>query len=188
MSAFLYLFPCAGEDLVKLGISRDPLGRIRGLAPRWFEFFDLDHALLLQADALAEAQAWETALKRSLREYNAPAPLLSVAAAGGHTEWFRGAQRDIRTHMDAMAEQGFHLHPARPWLRDALLRGSDDPYGRAEAIWQAMLDAGVEPESSARHPFAQALRDLCDEQIALDLALDARVPSAIAAWHRRHRA
>lgn len=186
MSAYLYLFPCAGEDLIKLGISRDPLARIRSLAPRWFEFFDLDQALLLQADVLAEAQAWETALKRSLREYNAPAPLLSVAAAGGHTEWFRGARHDIRARMDALAAQGFRLHPARPWLRDAMLGGSDDPYGRAEAIWQAMLDAGIESESAARHPFAQALRDLCDEQVALGLALDARVSPPVAAWHCRH--
>jgi len=186
MSAFLYLFPCAGEDLIKLGISRDPLARVRSLAPRWFEFFDLDQALLLQADLLAEAQAWETALKRSLREYNAPAPLLSVAAAGGHTEWFRGAQHDIRTHMDAMAAQGFRLHPARPWLREAVRGGGEDPYGRAEAIWQAMLDAGIESESS-RHPFARTLRDLCDEQVALGLPLDARVPPAIAEWHHRYR-
>lgn len=190
MSAFLYLFPCAGEDLAKLGISRDPLGRIRGLAPRWFEFFDLDHALLLQADALAEAQAWETALKRSLREYNAPAPLLSVAAAGGHTEWFRGAQGTIRRHMETMAGQGFLLHPARPWLRGALLRGNDDAYGRAEAIWQAMLDADVDAELAAfsMHPYARALRDVCDEQTSLGLALDARIPPQVAAWYRRHLA
>ncbi|WP_159015667.1 hypothetical protein [Cognatiluteimonas profundi] len=39
---YLYVLPCAYEDLLKLGFSRDPLDRMQALHPRWFEFFDLD--------------------------------------------------------------------------------------------------------------------------------------------------
>ncbi|MGX5731553.1 GIY-YIG nuclease family protein [Pseudoxanthomonas beigongshangi] len=184
MTAFLYLLPCAGEDLIKLGISRDPLARARSLAPRWFEFFDLDHAWLLQADDVAEAQAWETALKRSLRPHNAPAPLLSVRAAGGFSEWFRGAHAAVLGYMDTMAGQGFPLHPARPWLGQALARGSDSLYGWADALWQSMLDAGIDP---SLHPLAPSLRDACDEQIAFALELEDRMPAAVARWYRELR-
>ncbi len=184
MSAFLYLLPCAGEDLVKLGISRDPLARARSLAPRWFEFFDLDRAWLLQADAIAEAQAWETALKRSLRPHNAPAPLLSVRAAGGHSEWFRGAHGAVLDYMRGMAGQGFALHPARPWLRGALARGSDSLYGWADALWQSMLDAGIDP---SLHPLAPSLRDACDEQDAFALGVEDRMPAEVVRWYRGAR-
>lgn len=181
MTAFLYLLPCAGEDLIKLGISRDPLARARSLAPRWFEFFDLDRAWLLQADAIAEAQSWETALKRSLKPHNAPAPLLSVRAAGGFSEWFRGAHGAVLDYMDAMAGQGFSLHPARPWLGQALARGSDSLYGWADALWQSMLESGIDP---SLHPLAPSLRDACDEQAAFALEVETRMPAAVARWYR----
>jgi hypothetical protein len=40
--SFVYVLPCLGEDLLKLGMSRDPLDRFQSLHPRWFDFFDLD--------------------------------------------------------------------------------------------------------------------------------------------------
>ena len=181
MTAFLYLLPCAGEDLVKLGISRDPLARARSLAPRWFEFFDLERAWLLQADGIAEAQSWETALKRSLRPHNAPAPLLSVRSAGGHSEWFRGAHKAVLGYMDVMAARGFPLHPAKPWLGEALARGSDSLYGWADALWQSMLATGIEP---SLHPLASSLRDACDEQAAFALGVEERMPADVVRWYR----
>ena len=45
---FLYVFPCDWEDLLKLGISRDPLDRVQALHPRWFEFFDLGRGFLVE--------------------------------------------------------------------------------------------------------------------------------------------
>ena len=40
--SFVYVLPCFGEDLAKIGMSRDPLDRFQTLHLRWFEFFDVD--------------------------------------------------------------------------------------------------------------------------------------------------
>ena len=93
--SFVYVIPCLGEDLLKLGMSRDPLGRFQSLHPRWFNFFDLDNARLVETDTVREARAIETRLRQMLRVHNAPAPLLVSAVAGGHTEWFRGALANL---------------------------------------------------------------------------------------------
>lgn len=182
MSEFLYVLPCAYEDLVKLGISRQPLQRARAYSPRWFEFFDLDHALLLEADDRREVQAWETRLKRELRLSNAPAPLLVSDLAAGHTEWFRGSHADIAAFMRAQAEQGFRLHlPARDWLRRALEADSDRLYSWSEASLQSLQELGDSPATQA---LQHALRDACDAQLAMGLPLADRVPEAVMAWYR----
>lgn len=181
MSEFLYVLPCAYEDLVKLGISRQPLQRVRAYSSRWFEFFDLDHALLLEADSRREVQAWETRLKRELKLSNAPAPLTVAELAAGHTEWFRGSHADISTFMQGQAEQGFRLHlPARAWLRQALDDESDRLYSWSEAMLQSLEELGDCPAS---RPLQQSLRDACDAQLAMGLPLGQRVPSAVLSWH-----
>lgn len=179
MSGYLYLFPCVGEDHLKLGISTDPLARIRSFSPRWFEFFDLDEAALLEFDGKAEARAWETRLKRELRELNAPAPLQASSRAGGHTEWFRGSQAIVVARMQALAGLGVPLHrPARAWLRAALARASDDLYAWSEAMLQALR------EDAGNQALARTLRDACDAHQAMGLPLQECVPAAVLAWHR----
>ena len=183
MSEFLYVLPCAYEDLVKLGISRQPLQRARAYSPRWFEFFDLDHALLLEADDRSEVQAWETRLKRELRLSNAPAPLMVAELAAGHTEWFRGSHADIAAFMQAQAGQGFRLHvPARAWFLQALDAESDRLFSWSEAMLQSLEELGDCPAS---RPLQQALRDACDAQRAMGLPLEARVPDEVLAWYQR---
>lgn len=119
--SFIYVLPCLGESLLKLGMSRDPLDRFQSLHPRWFDFFDLDAARLVETDSVREARAIETRLRHALRDHSAPAPLLVSAAAGGHTEWFRGALETLEREVDALQSAGSRIHaPARPWLRDAL--------------------------------------------------------------------
>ncbi len=49
---YLYVFPCAWEDHCKLGFSRDPLSRMQALHRRWFEFFDIDHGLLVETETV----------------------------------------------------------------------------------------------------------------------------------------
>src|SRR6187549_206059 len=115
--SFVYVLPCLGEDLLKLGMSRDPLDRFQNLHRRWFDFFDLDAARLVETDSVREARAIETRLRRALRAHNAPAPLLVSTAAGGGTEWFRGAHDILSTEVDALQAAGLRVHvPARPWL------------------------------------------------------------------------
>lgn len=180
MTAFLYLFPCAYEDLVKLGISRDPLGRIRSFSPRYFEFFDLDRAVLVETDERRDVQEWETALKRELRLLNAPAPLLVPGQAAGRTEWFRGGYGEIVTRMQALEQQGHILHaPARDWLRHALARESDRLHDWASAMWQGIQDS----EGEVRLSLQRTLRDACDAQRAMDLPLAELLPEQVRHWY-----
>jgi hypothetical protein len=182
VAEFLYVLPCAYEDLVKLGISRQPLQRVRAYSSRWFEFFDLDHALLLEADDRREVQAWETRLKRELKLSRAPAPLLVERLAAGHSEWFRGSHADITAFMQAQAGQGYRLHvPARDWLRQALAADNDRLYSWSDATLQSMEELGDCPASKA---LQQSLRDACDAQLAMGLPLAERVPQSVLAWHR----
>ena len=74
-ACYLYVLPCAYEDLLKLGFSRQPLARMQALQPRWFEFFDLDRALLVETDTVREARRLELDFGRRLRAHGAPAPL-----------------------------------------------------------------------------------------------------------------
>lgn len=157
-SSFVYVLPCLGEDLLKLGMSRDPLDRFQCLHPRWFDFFDLDAIRLIETDSVREARAIETRLRQSLRVYNAPAPLLVSEAAGGHTEWFRGALETLGRQTDALQADGLRMHaPAQPWLRNALAtRGS------LLFHWSSGMLEAIDPDFA---PLALAARD---ERAALD--------------------
>jgi len=122
MACFAYVFPCAWEDHCKIGFSRDPLARIQQLHPRWFEVFDLERGLLVEGETQRDARDLELELRRPLAAHRAPPPLTVRVAAGGHTEWFRGApaagcspaQRVVRDVLDAHAALGFQLEPLLP--------------------------------------------------------------------------
>src|SRR6478672_8670852 len=91
-SAWLYILAANGaEDLLKVGLTGDPLSRWSALHPRWYEAFDLSHSLLVACETRADAQALETRLHRDLVEHACTMPLTMRSAAGGFTEWYRGA-------------------------------------------------------------------------------------------------
>jgi len=119
---FVYVAVCSGpEDILKVGLSHDPVARWSAFHRRWFEAFDLDHSLLLQVDTRREAQALETALHRLLRDNNCPAPMTVRDQFGGGTEWYRGAYDGALEFAQAAARQGHVLHwPARPWFAHAM--------------------------------------------------------------------
>src|SRR5437868_1685767 len=88
---FVYVLPCTYEDILKLGFSRDPLDRMQALHPRWFEFFELDQAFLIETETVRDARDVELGLAGVVAEHNAPAPLVIRREAAGHSEWYRGA-------------------------------------------------------------------------------------------------
>jgi hypothetical protein len=187
--SFVYVLPCLGEDLLKLGMSRDPLDRLQSLHPRWFDFFDLDAARLVETDSVREARAIETRLRRALRAHNAPAPLLVAAGAGGGTEWFRGAQDFLAGETDALHAQGMRLHaPARPWLHDALARR-----GGLLFHWSARMLEAIDPDFasplSSRPPttLERTLRDALDAHDALGIDPEPLVPASVLRWWREAR-
>jgi hypothetical protein len=187
--SFLYVLPCLGEDLLKLGMSRDPLDRFQSLHPRWFDFFDLDAARLVETDSVREARSIETRLRNALRAHNAPAPLLVSEAAGGRTEWFRGALELLEQQTDALEARGLRMHrPARAWLRNALAARGSLLFHWSTRMLEA-IDPDFAPPLSSRSPTAleRTLRDALDAYDAMGLEPDGLVPAAVLRWWRQGR-
>ena len=109
-TAYVYMLPMFGEDWLKLGSSGDPLRRAREFSPRFFQLFDFEQALLVETGDRGEAGRVETALRRTLRAHRAPMPLEIRSAAGGHTEWLRGALPALQEAAADLAAQGHELH------------------------------------------------------------------------------
>lgn len=166
--AFLYVLCLEGaEDLLKVGLSRDPLARWSAFHPRWFEAFDLERSLLVETETRRDAQALETRLHRALVAHGCPMPMTMRGQAGGETEWFRGAWAEVRRFVAALAEQGYVVHdPAGPWLATAM-RGQQEVF--AGLVQQAHADDSAGWLSAAQRG---ALQDLFDAHRALDPGFD----------------
>lgn len=184
--SYVYVFPCAYEDLLKLGFSRDPLARLQALHPRYYEFFDLHRGFLIETDTVAEARALELRLRRALTEHNAPSPLTVRRAAGGHTEWYRGAYDALTADMERQAGQGSIVHrPLSAWLRVGLLAQRDLLFARACALLEGVQgdpDALDRPGMSA---VRQSALDTLDAYRSMDLPLHDCLPAALLDWHQR---
>jgi hypothetical protein len=187
-TAYVYIAPCRFEDILKLGFSRDPLERLQSLHPRWYEFFDLDAAWLVETDRVREARDLELQLRHGILLHNAPAPLVVVRAAAGHTEWFRGALPALEDAGRALEAIGHRIHrPLQPWLQQRLLQRSDRLWHWSEEMLLAIEHAThVDASSAGLAPLQRQLRDALDAYPALGLALDERVPSAVLQWRRAH--
>jgi hypothetical protein len=116
--AHVYVAPCAGEDIAKIGFSRDPLRRLQTLHRRWFEFFDLADGFVVALDSVRDARRLERRLIGASTEHRANAPLTVSARAGGHSEWFRGAGGLLNAAADDLVSSGFAV--SRP-LRSAFV-------------------------------------------------------------------
>ena len=166
------------EDILKLGHSRDPLVRMQTLHPRYFDFFDLDRALLVRTDTVREARALELKLGRTIKLHNAPSPLVVRRAAAGHTEWYRGALQQLSEEADALERAGYTVHRGlRPWLREHLLARSDRLYE-----WAMQLLDQAEPGGGASLP--APARDAIDAYTALGIEVETRLPEALWDWYR----
>lgn len=184
-SSFVYVLPCQHEDILKLGMSRDPLGRVQTLHPRYYDFFDFDRAFLVQTDSVREARAIEARLGRSLALHRAPAPLRVASTAGGHTEWYRGALGELQAEADRLHQAGHQVHqPLRDWMRDGLRER-----GRLLFHWsQQMLEAieaelGPYPAPDPPGSLEWTLRNALDAYPALGLAFDPLVSAQVSRWH-----
>jgi hypothetical protein len=132
---YLYVLPCGYEDILKLGFSREPLDRMQALHPRWFEFFDLDRAFLIETETVRDARNLETGLAGVIKLHNAPAPLVIRKHAAGHTEWYRGAYAVLEQTTQALAAGGYIVHcPLRAWIRQLLRSRSDTLFSWSSAM------------------------------------------------------
>ncbi len=185
--SYVYVFPCAYEDLLKLGFSRDPLARLQSLHSRYYEFFDLDRGFLIETDTVAEARSQELRLKRTLAEHNAPSPLTIRPAAGGRTEWFRGAYDALASDMERQTGEGSIVHrPLSAWLRTGLLAQRDLLFSQACALLDGVEgdpDALDRPEMA---PVRQRALDTIDAYRVLRLPLQDCLPAALMVWYQKH--
>lgn len=181
-AAFLYVLPCAYEDLLKLGHSRDPLRRMHELNPRYYEFFDLDRAFLVATETVREARALETMYHRLLVEHAAPAPLL-VDDRAGFTEWYRGAYAALDTIGIELEQNGYRVERSlRPWLRDRLAATLPLLYDFAAALTPEEL--ALRGEAARACAPLRRVADLLDAFRAVDLELADWLPAPVLAWHR----
>lgn len=187
--SFLYVLPSAHEDILKLGMSRDPLARMQAFDRRYFEAFDLDRGLLVATETVRDAHALEQALRARLREHNAPAPLLIRREAGGHTEWYRGAYGPLADAARALGEAGHEVHePLRPWVREALLQRADRLFSWASgALDQATLRPGSGGLERLTRDEQQLMRDALDAYAALQIDLEPWLPAQVLDWYQGQR-
>lgn len=183
---FVYVLPCRDEDILKVGFSRDPLDRLRTLHRRFFEFFDLDRGLLIQADHLRDARRIERLFITTLAEYRAPVPLVVREAAAGYTEWFRGVSLPADAlAREVCADQGFALHaPLSSWLRERFAERGALLYG-----WSARMLEALEyeyfnvPVAERSGQGEKALRDALDAFAALGMEIRTMVPTQVFDWY-----
>ncbi len=172
----VYVLARAGfEDIVKLGMSHQPLVRWQSFHPRWFEAFDLDASWLLRFDTRREARACETGFHRALAAHRCPAPLDMPMVAGGRTEWYRGTQERIAGLAAAFAVPDSDvMRGLAPWTA---MRMREQQAGLYELLatavdlsWQGCL----EPAARRR------LLDLVDAQACFDASATERFEEQVA--------
>lgn len=180
MAWYTYVLPCTWEDHCKVGFSRDPLARIAQLHRRWFEFFDLSRGLLVEAETQRDARDVELALRRPFAAHRAPQPLAVRDAAGGFTEWLRGADAGLREAVVLLRAQGYPVHaPLADWLAAALRARLDLLYD-----WTARLRV-EELERHGIHTAAQrTVRDTLDAHAALGVAFEDALAPGVLEWYR----
>ncbi len=184
-ASYLYVLPCAGEDQLKLGFSRHPLQRMQALHTRYFEFFDLDRAFLVETETVRDARDLELSLGHSIAVHAAPVPLVVREEAGGHSEWYRGAHAALAAEIAALAARGYTVHhPLRPWLRRELMRSRDELF-----TWASTLLDGLQCEAEwlDRPQMADLRRhalDTLDAYAAVDIAVADALPDRLADWYR----
>jgi len=182
-SCYLYILPLAYEDILKIGISHDPLGRAQAFSRRYYEFFDLPRSALIEFDSRREAQARETQLHRRLRELNAVQPLTVPIRAAGETEWYRGAYASVRAEIDRDIALGHRGHiDGTAWWRDRLRIEREVLFE-----WSMQLFRDDVPQSLPAAERRSLLADALDAYACLDVSLADALPTDVEAWYRGYR-
>lgn len=182
------MLPRSGEDLVKLGFSRDPFERFRTLHPRFHTFFDLDQGLLVEVDSIKQARRIERLFIERWPEHQCSAPFEVSSQAGGCTEWFRGINEHTESFAQRIAERyGYPVHrPLKQWLHQRM-----SGYTDALFDWSLQLVEIIEwqecnvPEHARDGRYAVALKVTLDAFRAVGLYAQAGLPSAVQRWYSR---
>lgn len=186
--AYVYVLPRQGEEMIKLGFSRDPFDRFRTLHPRFHAYFDLQQGLLIEVDTIREARRIERLLIERWPEHRASAPFDVSSHAGGHTEWFRGIDGEVVEFAQRIAQRyGYTVHaPLQAWLRTRMLDYLENLYDWAERLHEAIeWQACNVPELSRDRRYETALRETLDAFSAMGVDTTARIPDGAQRWYAR---
>jgi hypothetical protein len=178
--ATVYVLPHRGEEFLKLGFSRDPLARMQNLHPRYFDFFDLERAILIETPRVSDARAIETKLKRRLADHHAPAPLDIRHNAGGESEWYRGAYDVIAANLHEYEKMGYPVfRNARVQFAERLRQQRAQTFEWAVLQWRGITegDAFIAMRAS------RALGDALDAYRWFGIDFADAVPTDIATWY-----
>jgi hypothetical protein len=182
-TCYLYVLPLIYEDILKVGISGDPLARAQAFSRRYYECFDLQRSLLVEFGSKREAQARETELHRQLRLLNATQPLTIQAQAAGETEWYRGAYALLCDEVERDRRCGNFVHaPSVAWWRQRLGEEREALYEWASNMLREADDQLPPVER------LQLLADALDAYPCLDVPLDDVLPLKLAHWYDGYRA
>ncbi len=184
--AIVYVLPHRGEEFLKLGFSRDPLRRMQELYRRYFDFFDIDRAILIETLRVADARRIETNLKRTIDTYRAPSPLDVRHEAGGATEWYRGAYAVLQENAEVLERDGFLVHwNVRNWIAQRLIQHRELLFEWASVQFQGMEIAGI--RSQTGRVMASALRDALDGSIYFGIDIVDAIPDDVFLWYSDDR-
>ncbi len=179
--ATVYVLPHRYEAFLKLGFSRDPLARMQHLHPRYFDFFDIERAILIETPRVKDARAIETALKRQLADHRAPAPLDIRHLAGGESEWYRGAYETIAARLKDFEALGYNvLRDAKTRFEERLRDQSAMTFEWATLQWRAVNEGDAVLVESAQRALLNAL----DAYTYFEIDIVDLVPKDVEIWYR----
>ena len=183
---FVYLLPCLEMDVAKIGFSTDPVARMATLHPRYYRYFDLERAILLEVDRVREARVIEAALKLEFTDSAVPAPLVIAATAGGRYEWFAGIADAATGRLTEYSGQlGYPLHlSVAAWLRDQWRDSSAILFDWSAQLLERAELLHFNAHDGVANVYARRLNEalsLCD---AIGLSLADLFPESVLNWNR----
>ena len=181
---YVYVLPAYDEDILKIGFSRDPLVRMRAFHPRYYEWFALDEGFLLSLPSEREARNVELVLARHVRVHRSRSPAAIRRAAGGHTEWYRGALPILREFSREQAEElGVSVVvPVKEWLSERLNRDRAELYEWSLQLFDALTLVTLDEQ----HRLSSALRDVLDAYTYFGIDVRQQIPSEVFSWWKNN--
>lgn len=137
---------------------------------------------------MADARRIERDLQKRVRAFAEPPPLSVHSAAGGRSEWFRGAAQPTTAAATAMASAvGYFLHaPISAWLRERFTAW-DGWYDWSSAVMERIEYVRPLGDSRGLAQLERGLRDALDAAAAVDADLSSQLPDAVRRWHGAQR-
>lgn len=173
-------------DVAKIGMAADAVGRMSRLHHRYFQFFDVNRPVLLEAECVRDPRTLEATLKSEFTD-SATSAFLEVADdAGGRREWFLGSSKGATGLLRRYADRlGFTLHTlsVAVWLRDLWRDSSAMLFDWSAQILERAELIHFNANDQHRNLYVQRLRNVFALCVAIELPLETLVPNPVLRWH-----